>query len=241
MKKNLSILILFIVLAIILIWIPNLSDSSDSSNTPLTTTGLPVQPTSADSSASIVDSLFWIEQRNERFGFGIATPCWWEVTPMPAEGVISSMTVRNFDEAFFLANSDKGAWLGGIPPKDVVSIDITVATDIDLTQTLAKSFLQLVDTNTYSINNAIDRTIGNNTFTIVVLENVNNPSEPNSVIYLTSLEPNALVIFSATPPQAIQSNDVQAILSSFAASADELVKFPQVAPEEPLINKPCDL
>jgi hypothetical protein len=245
MKKNLIILFVLVLAALAFIFIPQMDSTpaqpADDIATPLSATEMPAQPTQADSSPSVVDSLLWTEHRNERFGFGIAVPCWWEVTPMPAEGFIASMTLRSYDEAFFLANSEKGVWFGGVAPEGAVSIDITAATNIDANLSLTKAYLQLIDTNTYTINNVVERSVGSNPFTIFVLQNLINPTEAGNIVYATRLAPNAMLVFSTTPAQAIQSIDVQAILSSYAAVAEEPITFPRIQPSKPLMNKSCEL
>lgn len=245
MKKNLTILFVLIIIVLMLILIPQLETSpqtsSDHSTALLTPTGLPAQPTQADSAPSIIPPLLWQEQRDERFGFGIAVPCWWEVTPMPLEGFIASMTIRSYDEAFFLANSAKGVWLGGVAPEGAISMDITAATGIDPTLTTTEAYLQLVDANIYTVNNVIEKSVGNNAFTIIILKNKLNTTEPDSLVYITGLAPNAILIFSTTPTQAIHSSDAQAILSSYAGTQDEPITFPKIPPSRPLINKACEL
>src|SRR5688572_5311161 len=246
MKRDLIILFVLVLAALVFVFFPQTESTtpaspSDNPATPLIPTNLPVQPTQAGSSPSLISNSLWQEQRNERFGFGIAVPCWWEVTPMPAQGVLSSMTIRSYDEAFFLANSEKGTWLGGIAPEGAISMDITAATGIDPNLTMSQAYLQLIDTNIYMVSNVIERSVGNNLFTIFVLNNMMNPSEPASLVYVTGLAPDAILIFSTTPTQAIHSSDAQAILSSYAGAKDEPVIFPKIQPSKQLINKACEL
>lgn len=188
---------------------------------------------------AVSGAVLWREVRNERFGFGIAVPCWWEITPMPADGVISSMTIRSFDEAFFAANSEKGVWLGGVPPQGAVSMDITAATGMDPSVNITDSYAQLVDGTLYSIIHSQERTIGENLFTVITLQNLINENEAPSVVHVSGLSPDTILIFSVYPVDAIRNSDVQAILASYAGTSAEAINLPKIPPQPALTNKAC--
>ncbi|MDL1941807.1 hypothetical protein FBQ99_05610 [Chloroflexi bacterium CFX2] len=209
-----------------------------STAAPLPSTDEAAPPTQAESNPS---ALLWKEVRNERYGFGIAVPCWWEVTPMPAEGVIASMTIRSYDEAFFAANSERGEWIGGVPPQGAVSMDITAATGMDPSLTVTDSYAQLIDGTSYSIIHSQERALGKNRFTVITLKSFINENAPPSIVYISSLSPDTILIFSVIPVDALYSDDVQAILSSYAAANSDPVTMPKIPPGPALIEKSCPI
>jgi hypothetical protein len=228
--KHVTILILIFAL------LTSCAPQADATPPASSTTALPTQ---SNPIFNPDPAWLWTEVRDERFGFGIAMPCWWQIAPMPAEGVIATMTIRNYDEPFFLANSDSGTWKGGRPPQGVMSMDITAATGIDPTLSIVDAYLQLVDTATYAVLTTQEKNIGGRTYTVVALKNQINPSEPASVVYLKGLTPDSILIFRAFPTEAIFSADAQAIFSSFAGVPDEEVVFPDFIPSPALINVAC--
>lgn len=181
----------------------------------------------------------WKEIRDLRFGIGLAVPCSWIVTPMPPEGFISSMGLRNYDDAFLAANSEKGTWKNGIAPQGVVAMDITAVTGIDPNLTMVESYMQFVDTTTSAFVSSEEKQIGNHVMTLITLQNLLNPSEPNTTVYLAGLAPDAILIFNTSPAEAINSSDIQAILSSFAGVQDEPVTMPTVEPSSALTDSTC--
>lgn len=206
--------------------------------TPLTTGGTAL-PTQSESIFINSPTILWTELRDERFGFGIAVPCWWQVTSMPAEGIIATMTVRNYDEQFFLAHSEKGAWKGGRPPQGVMSMDITAATGIDPSLSMLDAYLQYVDTSTYAVLSTQEKIINDKVYSVVAMKNQINPNEPASVVYLKGLTPDSILIFRAFPTEAIFSADALSILGSFASVPDETIVLPNVMPSPALIGAAC--
>lgn len=197
--------------------------------------------TEQNSSRDPSTAWLWKEIRDERFGFGLAVPCWWEVTDMPADGIIASMTVRNYDEAFFTKYSDKGSWIGGNPPQGVISMDITAVTGIDPTLSLEEAYLTSVDSSTYTVTSSQEKDINGRIYTVIALKNQKNQSEPTSIVYIKGLAPDTILIFSTTPNEAMFSNDAQAIFSSFSSVPDEEIVIPQLLPSNALINVACPL
>jgi hypothetical protein len=196
-------------------------------------------PTQSESIFQPSPSILWTEIRDERFGFGFAMPCWWQFTEMPAEGILSTMTIRNYDDNFFIRNSENGVWKGGRPPQGVMSMDITVATGIDPTLSMVDAYLTLVDTETYSVLSTQERNISDRVYTVVALKSQINPSEQASIVYLKGLTPDSILIFSTYPTEAIFSSDAQLIFGSFASVEDEAVILPDVIPAPAVINMAC--
>lgn len=196
-------------------------------------------PTQSESILQPSPTWLWSEIRDERFGFGLAIPCWWQYTKMPAEGILSTMTIRNYDDDFYATYSENGVWKGGRAPQGVISMDITVASDIDPALSLVDAYLTLIDTETYSVVSTQDRNISDNIYTVVALKNQNNPNEQTSVIYLKGLTPDSILIFKSYPTEAIFSTDAQVILGTFASAQEQEVVLPEVMPAPALISAAC--
>lgn len=211
---------------------------ADITATPLSSgeTALPPQP---ESSFQPSPTILWKEVRHERFGFGVAVPCWWEVTEMPVEGILSTMTIRNYNNPFLATYSENGVWKGGKPPQGAMSMDITVATGIDPALSMLDAYLTLVDTSTYSVLDTQEKNISDRVYTVVVLKNQVNPSEPSIVAYLKGSSPDSILIFSTSPTEAIFSTDAQLIFGSFANAQDEAIILPEVLPAPAIINMAC--
>lgn len=205
--------------------------------TPLPAPATDSAPT-AESNTQALSSA-WKEIRDPRFGFGLAVPCWWIVNPMPVEGYIASMGIRSYDDAFFAANSEKGFWKNSVVPQGAVSMDITAATGIDPSLSMVEAYMQFVDTTSSAFVSSEERQVGNHIMTLITLQNLLNPAEPNTTGYVVGLAPDAILIFNTYPANAINSSDVQAILTSFAGVQDEPVTLPTVQPSPALTDPSC--
>ncbi|MBL8051105.1 MAG: hypothetical protein JNM46_07775 [Anaerolineales bacterium] len=232
MRRVIPLILIFVLLIAC-------APQTESANATPLASGATALPTQSESIFSPSATLLWTEVRDERFGFGFAMPCWWQFTEMPAEGILSTMTIRNYDDNFFIRNSEEGVWKGGRPPQGVMSMDITVATGIDPTLSMVDAYLTLVDTATYSVLSTQEKNISDRVYTVVALKNQINPSEQASVVYLKGLTPDSILIFSTYPTEAIFSNDAQVIFGSFASVQDEAVILPEVLPAPALINLAC--
>lgn len=183
---------------------------------------------------------YWKEFREPRFGFGIVIPCWWQVTPMPVDGEVSTMNIRNYDDAYFLKYSENGTWKGGTPPQGVISIDIT-ALSIDPNLSIEEAYMQRVDPNTTELVSAKERNFGNNTYTVITIRNKTSPNYPALTVYAIGLNSNTMLAFIAYPPQEFSASDVQAILASFAGNKAQSVTVPEVAPSPALSDMSCPI
>src|SRR5690606_8579769 len=134
---------------------------------------------------------------------------------------------------------ENGVWKGRRAPQGVISMDITVASDIDPALSLVDAYLTLIDTETYSVVSTQDRNISDNIYTVVALKNQNNPNEQTSVIYLKGLTPDSILIFKSYPTEAIFSTDAQVILGTFASAQEQEVVLPEVMPAPALISAAC--
>lgn len=173
-------------------------------------------------------SLLWIELRESRYGFGLVIPCWWSVEGMPPEGDVATMSIQNFDDAFFTRYSENGEWIGGTPPQGVMFMEITAAaTDPALSD--EEAYLKYVDPATTEVAASQPRRFGANTFTAITLRNKLNPNAGLSV-FVTRLEPQTILAFTSYPPSTILTSDFEVILASYARTKSIPVTFPQIAP-----------
>lgn len=183
-------------------------------------------------------SIFWLELRETRYGFGLVIPCWWQVEGMPSEGDVSTMTLSNFDDAFFKEYSKDGNWIGGVPPQGVMSMTITAAvTDPSLSE--EESYMRYVDSATTEVIASQSQNFGRNAYTVLTLKNKQNPNLAALSVYVTRLAPETILVFSSYPPETIVSSDFAAILSSYARTESIPVTFPDYAPQTALGNLIC--
>lgn len=181
----------------------------------------------------------WIEYRDTRFGIGLATPCWWNLTPMPTEGMGGFIGLRSFDEAYLLSHSTKGGWQNGIYPEGVFAIDIVVTEQIDPTKSNAEAWSSMLDPTITSIVASEEIMIGQNQATRVELENMVNSSDPNVIVYLFRLAPDKIILFNLLQQDRLDSPDIQGILTSLSLNPDQAIILPDVTPHAPLIAAPC--
>ncbi|MBN8581652.1 MAG: hypothetical protein J0L96_13350 [Anaerolineae bacterium] len=183
-------------------------------------------------------SVFWLELRETRFGFGLVIPCWWQVDGMPAEGNVSTMTLSNFDDAFFKEYSKDGDWIGGVPPQGVMSMTITAAV-ADPSLSDADAYLSYVDPATTEVVASQSQNFGTNAYTVLTLKNKQNPNLAALSVYVTRLAPDTILVFNSYPPETIVSSDFAAILSSYARTESIPVTFPSYAPQPALGDLIC--
>ena len=209
-------------------------------DTPAPTVALTLAPSQADTQTPTIQPDFssqWREVRDPGSGFGFALPCWW-VTYMPSgEGFGYAITVASYDEAYFMANSVKGQWLGGQPPQGAYKIDFIVDKRIDASLSDEEAVRQALTSDQDRVDLVQARTIGRHSALLAVQSNVDNPSSSGTV-YAFRLSPTSLLMVS--PVQASDFTDplVQAILNSLALSVDESVELPNIDPGPALIAKP---
>lgn len=194
-----------------------------------------VVPATEESSVSTL----WVGYRDERYGIGFAFPCWWAFTPMPAEGYGGAMSLRSFDEEYFRAHSTKGNWNGNVPPEGVFALDIGVFEGFDPALSIVDAWNTVTDPSMSVIVASEERVIGQNTATVIQLQNVNNSNDPPFTMYLYRLEPDKILFVSPLFQDRLDANDIQGILTSLSLSPDVPIQVPTVAPHEPLIPAAC--
>jgi hypothetical protein len=181
----------------------------------------------------------WLELRDQRYGFGIALPCWWAVTPTPLEGFVAAMTVRSYDDAYAAANTDKGWWSDGDWPEGVIKIDFVVFDDIDPADSLLESFTRFLDPQMTAVISSREEKVGENTALLVFTEDLRSETDRETfTVYLYRLAGGQLLVVSVIPNRALDTDDVQGILTSLALSLEADVNLPIFAPGEAIIPLP---
>jgi hypothetical protein len=182
----------------------------------------------------------WREVRDPGTGFGFALPCWWVAYMPPEEGLNYgyAITVASYDEAYFMANSVKGQWLGGQPPQGAYKIDFVVNKQIDAALSDEQAVRQALTSDQNNVDLVQTRAVGRHSALLAVQSNVNNPSSTGTV-YAFRLAPTSLLMVN--PSQASDFTDplVQAILNSLALTQEETVALPAIDPGPALIAKPA--
>ncbi len=198
---------------------------------PIAATELPVQPekTSENSTA-------WKEVRDPRYGFGLAVPCWWPVDPLPTEGLGGVMTVKNYDEAYFNAHSNKGYWNW---PNGALKVDVVVMEGVDPAKSDADAYMQFADPTMTGLVSAESGQFGAHTATVVTLSNLVNTDDPNTKMFVFRLTPGTLLLVAPIPQTIIDTPDFQALLASVVLTPDEPVALPTITPKPALIDAAC--
>ena len=181
-------------------------------------------------------STAWKAIRDTRYGFGLAVPCWWLVSPIPAEGFGGVMTIKNFDEAYFNANSNKGFWEW---PNGTLKLDVIVMEGVDPAKSDADAYMQFVDPTTTSLVSAEQQQVSAHTATVVTLSNLVNTNDPAAKLFIFRLAPDKLLMVAPIPQNIINTPDFQAILASITLTSDEQVILPTITPAPALINASC--
>ncbi len=194
-----------------------------------TQTVLPPQPEQPVSTA-------WKAVHDPRYGFGLAIPCWWLVNPISADGNEGLQTIKNYDDAYFNAHSNKGFWDW---PNGTLKLDIVVMEDIDPAKSDADAYMQFIDPTMTGLVSAESRQIGVNTVTVLTLSNLVNTNDPNSSLFVYRLTPSTLLMVIPIPQTIANSSDFQAILASIVLTSDEQVTLPTITPAPALINASC--
>jgi hypothetical protein len=183
----------------------------------------------------------WIKLRDARYGYGIAIPCYWSVIPTPSQGNYAAMTIRSYDDAYFMAHSEKGGWVGGKRPEGAVSMDMVVIEGIQPTLALTEAVRQIAASDINVIQSIEPITLGTNTGVLADVQGTQGPRAdppgPNNLVYFR-LAPDKVLMVAALPTAALASADVQGILSSLVLSKQQDMALPDFAPAPPLGEAP---
>ena len=178
----------------------------------------------------------WRAVRDPHFGFGLAVPCWWLVSPIPAEGFGGVMTIKNYDETYFNANSNKGFWDW---PNGTLKLDVIVMEGVDPEKSDADAYMQFVDPTMTGLVSAESQQIGAHTATVLTLANLVNTNDPNTKSFIYRPAADRLLMVVPIPQSIIDTPDFQAVLSSIVLTPDEQIPLPTITPAPALIDASC--
>jgi len=193
---------------------------------------VPTDETAPQPELPVVTS--WRAVRDPRYGFGFAIPCWWLTNPIDIDGAL--YTVKNYDDAYFNANSQKGFWEW---PNGTLKLDLVIFEGADTTKSDADAYIQLADPSMTGLVSAEIRQFGSQTGTVTVLANLDNPNSPNATVILFRLAPDKLLMINPVPQSIIDTPDFQALLSSVVLTQDEEITLPIITPAPALIDASC--
>jgi hypothetical protein len=235
--KTKSLYLLLLIILVTSACASSVVPTKESPNPIVTDESLPVQsPTETAPIPEQSASTAWKAIRDNRYGFGLAVPCWWLVSPIPAEGFGGVMTIKNFDEAYFNANSTKGFWNW---PNGALKLDVIVMEGIDPAKSDADAYMEFVDPSTNGLVSAEPLQIGANTLTVLTLSNLVNTNDPDTQMFVYRLAPDKLLMIVAIPQSIINTPDFQAILASIVLSPEAQIALPTITPAPALIDASC--
>lgn len=238
MKK--TNLLLFILIASLLAAcipqaFPTLTQIPTQQQTPLPSPATDSVPTTESNSQASPTA--WKEIRDPRYGFGLAVPCWWIVSPIPPEGTGGVQGLANYDEAYFMANSQKGYWDW---PNGSLKIDVVVFENINPALPDAEAYKEMANSDTEEIASVTTQQTGAHTATILTIQNMVNQNDPPIRVFIYRLTPETLIMINPIPQSIIDSPDFQTIISSIVLTPNEHILLPSSPPTSaPLIDASC--
>lgn len=174
----------------------------------------------------------WALVQDPASGVGFAVPCWWRVTLPAAEGAVRTISVDNYDQAFFEANSERGVWKGGQAPEGVISFDLTLATLEDESASDEAAARRWLESDIQAVESLQPATLGRYPALQVQLRStVNNEV---STVYAVRAAPRLLALFAITPQSSFSSADIQLILASLSLDDSQQVLLPTIPADPPL-------
>ena len=236
--KNRSVLLLFVIALSASACAPSVSQT-DISVAPISTEAPQIIPTQAEPTLqpelSAVSS--WKPIRDMRYGFGLAVPCWWLFTPIPADAIGGgAMTIKNYDDAYFTANSSKGFWDW---PNGALKLDVIVMEGVDPANSDIDGYLQFSDPTMERLVTVESMQLGSLTATVGTFANMNNPNDADVKLFFFRLAPDKLLMINPVPQSIIDTPDFQALLASIVLTPAEQITLPFITPAPALINNPC--
>jgi len=193
-------------------------------------------PTEIPSQPEQPVSTSWRAVRDPHYGFRLAIPCWWITNPISTDGYDGIQTIKNYDDAYFNAHSNKGFWDW---PNGTLKLDVIVMEGVDPSKSDADAYMQFVDPNETGLVSAEEQQIGTNTVTILTLSNLVNTNDSNSSLFIYRLTPSTLLMVVPIPQTISNTPDFQAILASIVLTPDEQITLPTITPAPALINASC--
>jgi hypothetical protein len=180
----------------------------------------------------------WIEYRDNWYGYGLALPCYWTLYTIPSQPD-AVLTMASYDEAFFRAHAEKGEWIGGQWPTGAIKMDIMVFEIVTPTLSLPEAVRYLFNTRVDgNIELLEEKSFGSNSAIVAHFISEIRPGEKGRVSFFR-LSPDRVLLVNALPDTALESSDVQGILSSLAVSRQAPVMMPSFPPAPPLGQIPA--
>jgi len=170
----------------------------------------------------------WVPYWDDRYGYGLAVPCWWVVEP----GIL-----RSYDDAFYAVYSNKSGWIG-TAPAGAVKIDLAVIEGIDPNAATEDAILNQIGLSKEDIVSIQSVDVNGHIAFLVEFQHTNFSPVAVNKSYYFRLAPDKLMMFNAYPADRLESGDAQAILYSIALSKDESIAMPAAPPAPPLIEVP---
>jgi len=235
--KNRSILFLLLVAITVSACSPSVPQVEETPALIITEEPM-LNPTQVESAPEpeLPVSTAWKAVRDQRYGFGLAVPCWWLFTPIPEGGSGGAMTIKNYDEAYFMANSSKGFWDW---PNGTLKLDVIVMEGVDPANSDIDGYLQFSDPTMERVDSVESQQFGSHTATIASLANVDNPNSPITKVYFFRLAPDKLLMVNPVPQSIVNTPDFQALLASIVLTPEEQIALPTITPAPALINNSC--
>lgn len=235
--KNKSLLLFFLFAVIVSACAPSVAPTEESP-APIPTKEPQAVPTQTEPAPQPEQPIYtaWRAVRDQRYGFGLAVPCWWIVNPIPEGGYGGTMTIYNYDEAYFNAHSTKGFWEW---PNGTLKLDVIVMEGVDPAKSDVDAYIQFVDPSMTGLVSAEPLQVGSHTVTIATLSNLVNTADPNTKLFIFRLSSDKLLMINPIPQSIINTSDFQAILASIVLKPDEQIILPTITPAPALIDASC--
>ena len=187
----------------------------------------------APPSTAIPHSPLWTQYRDPRFGYGLALPCYWNIYPTDKD-YDGSPSISSYDEAFFFANATKGQWNDGVWPEGAVKFNAFVSEAFDPALSLKEAVQQVLNNNDFGTVKSLDEvTLGANTAMQLTREDQGDPNLPDRG-YFFRFSPDRLLYLSVNPRQALETADVQNVLTSLAFTPQDQIAIPSTPPSGPV-------
>jgi len=195
--------------------------------TPFPSAAAPVPATQTTNSA-------WVEYRDPRYGYGLALPCYWTVSPTPMLGMFATMSARSYTDEFLNSNSDRGNWIGDHWPAGAMNLNVVAIEGIDPSLSMINAIRQFYTSysSEQSLLSVDEISFEGRTGYVATVAGGLQGGETVRIVYF-SINPNTLAAFTFSPSEALNSSDAQAILYSFTLAADQPVSFPPQNPSGP--------
>lgn len=180
----------------------------------------------------------WVEVWDEKYGYGVALPCWWVINPTPKEGTHGVMVVTSYDDAFAQKNTVRGVWVNDEFPPGAVKIDFAAWEGLAPDTLTADAIRQQLASDEQSVKNVEERAMNGQPVWVADVRDTRQPDQP-FFMYVYRLTPDTMLLVNVYPNRAIETTDVQGILNSLAPSKQDKINVPSFAPGQPIIDVPA--